>query len=72
MYIENDGALFRSRGFMTECPEEVYFPGQGWTKYTGAVPKPQGWGEEISTEDAEAMIKRIDSSHAARTPAGRE
>jgi hypothetical protein len=62
MYIENEGALFRSRGSMTECPEEVYFSGDGWVKYEGEVPKPQGWGEAISTEEAEAMIARMDAA----------
>ena len=65
MYIENEGALFRSRGSMTECPEEVYFAGQGWVKYEGDVPKSPGWGESISTEEAEEMMKRLDAAKPA-------
>ena len=61
IYIENEGALFRSRGSMTESPEEIYKPGAGWVKYEGEVPKSQGWGESISTQEATEMMARIDA-----------
>ena len=70
IYIENEGALFRSRGSMTESPEEVYNPGSGWEKYEGDVPKSQGWGESISTKEAEEMMARIDErGKSKRQPA---
>lgn len=62
-YIENEGALFRTMGSMTECPEEVYNPGEGWVKYEGDVPKSQGWGERIKVAEAEEMMKRLDAAH---------
>ncbi len=46
IYIENEGALFLSAGFMTENPDEIYNPKTGhWTPYKGEVPKP---GDRIS------------------------
>lgn len=65
IYIENEGALFRSRGGMQENPDEIYFKGDGWVKYEGDVPKSPGWGEIISAEEAEAMMARIDGKKAA-------
>jgi hypothetical protein len=61
-YIENEGALYRTLGSMTECPDDIYNPGEGWVKYEGDVPKPQGWGERIKVAEAEAMMARIDAA----------
>lgn len=67
VYIENEGALYRSTGFMTECPDELYSRKQGkWIPYTGETPKQQGWGERISEQEADEWILRLDetASHA--------
>jgi hypothetical protein len=62
IYIENEGALFRSIGLMTEAPDEVYSPGEGWEPYKGETPKPQGWGERISEQEAKEMMARMDQA----------
>lgn len=55
VYIENEGALFR--GVSRSLPAEVYsFRTKEWSAYTGRMPKPIEWGNEISDEEAEAMI----------------
>jgi hypothetical protein len=61
LYIENEGALFRTLGGMQENPSEIYYFGEGWVKYEGDVPKTQGWGEIISEKEANQMIARIDA-----------
>lgn len=54
-YIENEGALFR--GYAISHPEEVYSFRQGtWLPYEGSIPKPIGWGEFISPEEAEELM----------------
>ncbi len=67
IYIENEGALFRSIGFMTEAPDEVYSPGQGWEPYQGETPKPPGWGEQLSEQEAKEMMARMDEVAAKRS-----
>lgn len=54
MLIENEGALFRgpSRGL----PQEVWdAEAKAWKPYEGKVPKPIGWGEQVSEEEAKAL-----------------
>ncbi|MFZ4537871.1 hypothetical protein [Propionivibrio sp.] len=65
-YIENDGALYRTLGGMTENPDDIYKPGTGWIEYKGDLPKPPGWGERILVKDAEAMMARMDASFKDR------
>lgn len=55
-YIENEGALFR--GASVSYPDEVYDPrSKSWSPYEGKVPKPQGWGEIISDQDAAKLME---------------
>lgn len=67
IYIENEGALFRSIGFMAGAPDEVYSPGKGWVPYQGETPKPMGWGEQISEQAAKEMMARMDQAAAKRS-----
>lgn len=60
IYIENEGALFRSQGFMTENPDEIFNPRSGqWEPYKGKVPKPQGWGERITEQEANEWMASL-------------
>lgn len=72
IYIENEGALFRSQGFMTENPDEIFNPRSGnWEPYKGTVPKPQGWGERITEQEANQWIASLKPGQAqppAATP----
>lgn len=56
-YVENEGALFRTESPMNEMPAEVWSPSQRkFVPYQGEVPKPQGWGVEISEQEAQEMM----------------
>lgn len=56
-YIDGEGALFRTNSPMNEFPQEVWSPRRKeFVRYEGDVPKPQGWGMEISREEAEAWV----------------
>ena len=66
IYIENEGALFRSQGFMTENPDEVFSAKTGeWEPYQGQTPKPPGWVERLTAEEALAMMARMRLRQAA-------
>lgn len=54
-YFENEGALFR--GYFISHPLEVYVPRtRSWEPYKGEVPKPFGWGDEITKAEVDAWI----------------
>lgn len=56
-YVENEGALFRIRGPSNAFPDEVWDASKkAFVPYAGSVPKPMGWGEDISLEEAEEMM----------------
>jgi hypothetical protein len=51
IYIENEGVLFR--GLSRSFPKEVWgHKTHTWHPYTGSVPKPIEWGDEISAAEA--------------------
>ena len=59
-YIENEGALFRSRGPSVSFPSEIWsHKDKVWMPYEGDVPKPYGWGEEISEAEALAWVVEL-------------
>ena len=56
-YVENEGALFRIKGPSNAFPDEVWNPREKkFVPYEGDVPKPPGWGEDVSEEEAAAII----------------
>lgn len=60
IFIENEGALFR--GSDRSMPKEVWNQKTGaWQAYTGSVPKPYEWGEEISEAEAKALMEPINA-----------
>lgn len=55
IFIENEGALFR--GSSRSLPREVWHPAERrFVPYTGTVPKPIEWGDEISAAEAINMM----------------
>ena len=64
-YIENEGAMFRSSRPGCAFPEEVWSRKQcKWLPYEGEVPKPMGWGEEISEEEAKKHMAWCEEQRA--------
>lgn len=56
IYIENEGLIFR--GSSRAWPSEVWSAKEGqFVAYSGSVPKDVSWGEIISEEEAQNMIK---------------
>lgn len=56
-YVENEGALFRIMGPSNAFPDEVWNAAQKkFVPYKGDVPKPEGWGEDVSEDEAQAII----------------
>ncbi len=57
-YIENEGALFRTKTPTNSFPSEVWRPKEKkFVPYFGEVPKPIEWGTELSAEEAEDFMK---------------
>lgn len=56
-YVENEGALFRIMGPSNAFPDEVWSPSKKkFVAYQGDVPKPEGWGDDVSEDEAKAII----------------
>lgn len=56
-YIENEGVLFATNSPMNEFPQKIWDAEERkFVPYKGEVPKPQGWGEEISEEEAKEFM----------------
>lgn len=56
-YVENEGALFKIVGPSNAFPDEVWNAAQGkFVPYEGDTPKPQGWGEDVSEEEANEIM----------------
>ena len=56
-YVENEGALFRIAGPSNAFPDEVWNAGQGkFVPYTGDTPKPEGWGQDVSEQEAQEFM----------------
>lgn len=54
-YIESEGVLFATNSPMNEFPQKIWDAEEkNFVPYKGQVPKPQGWGEEISEQEAKA------------------
>jgi hypothetical protein len=60
-YVENEGVLFVCEGPSNAFPVRVWSRQAGkFVAYEGDVPKPNGWGEEISEEEAKKMMIKDD------------
>lgn len=71
-YIENEGVLFRTRGPMNEIPEDIWDVDQKkFVPYKGEVPKPQGWGQEISEQEVQEYIGEEAMRQAVSRPPAR-
>jgi len=69
-YVENEGALFRIKGPSNAFPDEVWSAKEKrFIPYAGEVPKPMGWGDDISAEEAEEMMN--DGAPAAAEDEGK-
>ena len=56
-YVENEGALFRISGPSNAFPDEVWSPRERkFFAYEGAVPKPVGWGSDLSDDEVRDYI----------------
>jgi hypothetical protein len=56
-YVENEGALFRITGPSNAFPDEVWDRREGkFFPYEGDVPKPPGWGSDVSKEEVRELI----------------
>jgi len=55
IYIEHEGRLHR--GFTVGWPREIWsFEDRAWTPYAGEVPRPEGWGAQISEAEFQQWI----------------
>jgi len=67
LYIGWEGALYR--GFSRSWPTEVWSPREHrFVPYTGAVPKPIEWGDEISETEAINFMMDTQSGAASASP----
>ncbi|ARU03913.1 hypothetical protein CCO03_03760 [Comamonas serinivorans] len=66
-YVENEGALFRVAGPSNAFPDEVWSVSQKkFVPYKGDVPKPQGWGQEISEQEFQEWIGNVSGTEIQR------
>lgn len=66
-YIENEGVLFATNSPMNEFPQKIWDADEKkFVPYKGEVPKPQGWGEEISEQEAKEYMN--DGADEAAAP----
>lgn len=60
IYMENDDAVFRSKGPSIYFPSEVFnLASKKFEPYEGSVPKPADWGEEMSKADAKQFVESV-------------
>lgn len=70
-YIESEGVLFATNSPMNEFPQKIWDADEKkFVPYKGQVPKPQGWGDEISEQEAKAYMD--DGADQAAEPATKE
>lgn len=56
-YVDNEGALFRIVGPSNAFPDEVWNVAEGkFVPYKGDVPKPEGWGSDVSDAEANEIM----------------
>lgn len=69
-YVENEGALFRIVGPSNAFPDEVWNVAKGaFVPYEGDTPKPQGWGSDVSDEEANEIMGGKPAAEADPAPA---
>lgn len=55
MLIESDGAVFKADAYF--WPKQVWsIRKQKWVPYKGEVPKPEGWGDIVTDEQAKEFM----------------
>lgn len=71
-YVENEGAVFRIAGPSNAFPSEVFDPREGkFVPYDGDVPKPPGWGSDMSEEEVREFLGSAGTSgEGGDEPAG--
>ena len=58
IYIEHEGRIHR--GFTVGWPREIWsFEAHGWQPYAGEVPRPAGWGQQISESEFRRWIAAL-------------
>lgn len=66
-YVENEGAVFRIKGPTNAFPDEVWHAGEKkFVPYKGDVPKPEGWGSDLSEDQARELGYLQPSEAAAK------